>query len=101
VQIVVEHLSKQYRGQVEALRGIDLSLHPSWRPSRDRPPGASCGMQTSRAVPMCYAVCWAISRKISANLNAVEFLDYMAAVKGIHASAARSASGRSPAARDY
>jgi ABC-2 type transport system ATP-binding protein len=35
------------------------------------------------------------------NLNAVEFLDYMAAVKGIHASAARSASGRSPAARDY
>jgi ABC-2 type transport system ATP-binding protein len=112
VQIVVEHLSKQYRGQVEALRGIDLSLHPGVLGLLG-PNGAgkSTLMRILATVtrPTTGRVLWNdadIARRPDAlrgvlgylpqdfgvypNLNAVEFLDYMAAVKGIDASAARS-----------
>ncbi|HTD60887.1 MAG TPA: ABC transporter ATP-binding protein [Gemmatimonadaceae bacterium] len=111
MQIVVEHLSKRYRGQVEALRGIDLSLRPGVLGLLG-PNGAgkSTLMRILATVtrPTSGRVLWNdadIARRPDAlravlgylpqdfgvypNLNAIEFLDYMAAVKGIAASAAR------------
>ena len=111
MRLVVEGLSKKYRGGVQALRGVDLALKPGVLGLLG-PNGA--GKSTLMRIlatitrPSSGRVVWNesdIAREPDAlrgvlgylpqdfgvypNLSATEFLDYLAAVKGIPADAAR------------
>ena len=111
MQLLVEGLSKKYRGGVQALRGVNLALKPGVLGLLG-PNGA--GKSTLMRIlatitqPSAGRVVWNdsdIAREPDAlrgvlgylpqdfgvypNLSAIEFLDYLAAVKGIPADAAR------------
>ncbi len=111
MQLVVENLSKNYRGSVQALRNVQLTLSPGVLGLLG-PNGA--GKSTLMRIlatitqPSSGRVLWNgsdIARNPDAlravlgylpqdfgvypNLNAIEFLEYLAAVKGIPAGAAR------------
>jgi ABC-2 type transport system ATP-binding protein len=111
MQLAVENVSKTYRGNVQALRGFALTLGPGVLGLLG-PNGAgkSTLMRVLATVtrPSAGRVLWNgadISRDPDAlrsvlgylpqdfgvypNLNALEFLEYLAAVKGIEAAAAR------------
>ncbi|HTZ33703.1 MAG TPA: ABC transporter ATP-binding protein [Methylomirabilota bacterium] len=111
MELLVEGLSKKYRGGVQALRGVNLALKPGVLGLLG-PNGA--GKSTLMRIlatitrPSAGRVVWNdsdIAREPDAlrgvlgylpqdfgvypNLSAIEFLDYLAAVKGIPADAAR------------
>jgi len=111
MQLRVEDLSKNYRGNVQALRGVNLALKPGVLGLLG-PNGA--GKSTLMRIlatitrPSSGRVLWNNSDiaqhpdalrsslgylpqdfGVYPNLNAVEFLDYLAAVKGIPAADAR------------
>src|SRR3974390_292202 len=111
MRLMVEGLSKMYRGGVQALRGVNLALRPGVLGLLG-PNGA--GKSTLMRIlatitqPSAGRVVWAdadIAKDPDAlrtvlgylpqdfgvypNLSAIEFLDYLAAVKGIPADAAR------------
>ena len=111
MRLTVEGLSKTYRGGVQALRGVNLALKPGVLGLLG-PNGA--GKSTLMRIlatitqPSAGRVIWndsEIAREPDAlrgalgylpqdfgvypNLSAIEFLDYLAAVKGIPADAAR------------
>jgi len=111
MELLVEGLSKKYRGGVQALRGVNLALKPGVLGLLG-PNGA--GKSTLMRIlatitrPSSGRVVWNdsdIAREPDAlrgvlgylpqdfgvypNLSAIEFLDYLAAVKGIPADAAR------------
>lgn len=111
MRLTVEGLSKTYRGGMQALRGVNLELRPGVLGLLG-PNGA--GKSTLMRIlatitqPSAGHVAWNdmhIAREPDAlrgvlgylpqdfgvypNLNAIEFLDYLAAVKGIPADAAR------------
>jgi ABC-2 type transport system ATP-binding protein len=111
MQLAVDNVSKTYRGNVQALRGFTLTLGPGVLGLLG-PNGAgkSTLMRVLATVtrPSAGRVLWNgadISRDPDAlrsvlgylpqdfgvypNLNALEFLEYLAAVKGIEAAAAR------------
>jgi ABC-2 type transport system ATP-binding protein len=115
MQLEVEHLSKSYRRSVQTLRGVRLSLKPGVLGLLG-PNGA--GKSTLMRIlatitrPTAGRVLWNgadIARDANAlrnvlgylpqdfgvypNLNAIEFLEYLAAVKGINAGAARKRIG--------
>ena len=111
MRLTVEGLSKKYRGGVQALRGVDLALKPGVLGLLG-PNGA--GKSTLMRIlatitqPSAGRVVWNdsdIAREpdtlrgvlgylpqdfgVYPNLSAIEFLDYLAAVKGIPTDAAR------------
>ena len=111
MRLTVEGLSKTYRGGVEALRGVNLALKPGVLGLLG-PNGA--GKSTLMRIlatitrPSAGRVIWNDSNiaqepdglrsvlgylpqdfGVYPNLSAIEFLDYLAAVKGIPADAAR------------
>lgn len=111
MRLNVEGLSKNYRGGVQALRGVQLALEPGVLGLLG-PNGA--GKSTLMRIlatitrPTAGRVLWNevdIARKpdelrkvlgylpqdfgVYPNLNAIEFLEYLAAVKGLAATAAR------------
>jgi ABC-2 type transport system ATP-binding protein len=111
MQLAVENVSKTYRGNVQALRGFALTLGPGVLGLLG-PNGAGKStlmrMLATVTRPSAGRVLWNgadISRDPDAlrsvlgylpqdfgvypNLNALEFLEYLAAVKGIEAAAAR------------
>ena len=111
MQLTVENLSKNYRGGVQALRNVQLSLKPGVLGLLG-PNGAgkSTLMRILATITQASSgrVLWNdtdIARNPDAlrgvlgylpqdfgvypNLSAIEFLDYLAAVKGIPAAAAR------------
>jgi ABC-type multidrug transport system ATPase subunit len=111
MQLLVENLSKNYRGAVQALRGVHLPLSPGVLGLLG-PNGAgkSTLMRILATVtqPSAGRVLWNGSDiatdpdslrgvlgylpqdfGVYPNLNAVEFLEYLAAVKGVPAAAAR------------
>ncbi len=111
MQLTVEHLSKDYRGGVKALRNVQLSLKPGVLGLLG-PNGAgkSTLMRILATITQASSgrVLWNdidIARHpeslrsvlgylpqdfgVYPNLNAIEFLDYLAAVKGIPAAASR------------
>ena len=111
MQLLVEGLSKKYRGGVQALRGVNLALKPGVLGLLG-PNGAGKStlmrILTTITRPSAGRVVWNdsdIAREPDAlrgvlgylpqdfgvypNLSAIEFLDYLAAVKGIPADAAR------------
>ena len=115
MQLQVENLSKSYRGGVQALRGVRISLQPGILGLLG-PNGA--GKSTLMRIlatitqPSSGRVLWNdadIARDPDAlrnvlgylpqdfgvypNLNAIEFLEYLAAVKGIPADAAKKRIG--------
>jgi ABC-2 type transport system ATP-binding protein len=115
MQLQVENLSKNYRGGVQALRGVQIALQPGILGLLG-PNGA--GKSTLMRIlatitqPSSGRVLWNdadIARDPDAlrnvlgylpqdfgvypNLNAIEFLEYLAAVKGISADAARKRIG--------
>ena len=111
MRLTVEELTKTYRGKVQALRGVNLALKPGVLGLLG-PNGAgkSTLMRIMATItqPSAGRVIWNdsdIAREPDAlrgvlgylpqdfgvypNLSAIEFLDYLAAVKGIPADAAR------------
>jgi ABC-2 type transport system ATP-binding protein len=115
MQLQVENLSKNYRGGVQALRGVQIALQPGILGLLG-PNGA--GKSTLMRIlatitqPSSGRVLWNnadIARDPDAlrnvlgylpqdfgvypNLNAIEFLEYLAAVKGISADAAKKRIG--------
>ena len=115
MQLIVDNVSKTYRGKVQALRSFTLSLGPGVLGLLG-PNGA--GKSTLMRIlatitqPTSGRVLWNgtdIAREpdtlrgllgylpqdfgVYPNLNAVEFLDYMAAVKGLDAASARKRIG--------
>jgi ABC-2 type transport system ATP-binding protein len=111
MQLAIENLGKVYRGNVHALRGVNLALQPGVLGLLG-PNGA--GKSTLMRIlatitrPSSGRVLWNnddLARRpdplrsvlgylpqdfgVYPNLSAIEFLDYLAAVKGIPASAAR------------
>jgi ABC-2 type transport system ATP-binding protein len=111
MQLVVENLSKNYRGNVQALRGVQISFQPGVLGLLG-PNGAgkSTLMRILATVthPSSGRVLWNDSDiahnpdllrnvlgylpqdfGVYPNLNAIEFLEYLAAVKGIAAPAAK------------
>jgi ABC-2 type transport system ATP-binding protein len=115
MQLTVENVSKTYRGNVRALRGFTLTLGPGvlgllgpngagkstlmrilatiTRPTAGRV--LWNGVDISREPDALRAVLGYLPQDFGVypNLNAVEFLDYLAAVKGLDAASARKRIG--------
>jgi ABC-2 type transport system ATP-binding protein len=111
MQLLVENLSKTYRGNVQALRSVNLDLRPGvlgllgpngagkstlmrilatiTRPSSGRVLWNNSDI--ARDPDQLRAVLGYLPQDFGVypNLSAIEFLDYLAAVKGIPAAAAR------------
>jgi ABC-2 type transport system ATP-binding protein len=111
MQLVLEGVSKTYRGNVQALRGVQMTLGPGvFGLLGPNGAGKSTLMRILATVtrPSAGRVTWNgadIAREpdslrrvlgylpqdfgVYPNLSAIEFLEYLAAVKGIRAAAAR------------
>lgn len=111
MQLVVETVSKTYRGDVQALRNFELKLGPGvlgllgpngagkstlmrilatvTRPSAGRV--LWNGTDITRAPESLRSVLGYLPQDFGVypNLNAIEFLDYLAAVKGVRAASAK------------
>ena len=112
MQLVVENLCKNYRGGTQALRGVQISLRPGvlgllgpngagkstlmrilatvTRPSSGRVLWNETDI--ARAPDLLRGVLGYLPQDFGVypNLNAIEFLEYLAAVKGIAAPAAKT-----------